>query len=240
MLISLVEYLKPAKALTRPHKGIVVDNEDPDKLGRVKCSVAGLLEAEKADLPWIMPFNISPNKFDAPQVDDELIIEFKYGDIYTPFYTGYWHNAENHNADFDDDYPNSMGISVDGLLMKYNKKKKEGKIEAGDFKLTLKDDGSVEMDLKDFVALISGKLELKSDGDVTVEGGGSGKFLGKGGTDVGDGGSVTNVAGSLVNLAGGGNPVAVLTSAVMAQAGNMGAPVSGKVLEGSSKVFAPK
>lgn len=232
--------MKPSKALARPHKGKVVDNEDPEKLGRVKVEITGLLEGAPDDLPWCIPSTLDAQKMDVPKVGDELIIEFPYNDIYAPFYGGGWHNANTKASEFDEDYPNTFGFIKENIKLLLNDKAKKGEFTVGDFKVTIKDDGSIEMDMTDFIALIAGKLELKADADVTVEGGGMGKFIGKGGTDVGDGGSVTNVAGSLVNLAGGGNPVAVLTSTCLAQAGNMGAPVTAKVLEGSSKVFAPK
>ncbi len=46
-------------ALVRPVV-VVVDVEDPVKLGRVKVSIQGLLEGEKAVLPWALPKTSSP------------------------------------------------------------------------------------------------------------------------------------------------------------------------------------
>jgi hypothetical protein len=239
MLIKLSEYMKPVRALSRPHKGVVVDNEDPEKLGRVKVEIKGLIEGAPDDLPWCIPSTLDAKTMDVPKVGDELIIEFPYNDIYAPFYGGGWHNANTKADGFDEDYPNTFGFIKDNISLLLNDKAKKGEFTVGDFKVTIKDDGSIEMSATDFVALLSGKLEIKSDADVTVEGGGAGKFVGKGGTDCGDGGSVTNVNGSQVLLAGGGNPVAVLGSQSMGT-GNLGAPVISKLLEGSSKVFAPK
>ena len=70
-------------------------------------------------------------------------------------------------------------------------------------------------------------------------GDGNATFSGKGGTILGDSGSQTAVDGSLVLLAGGGSAVALLGSQCMGT-GNLGVPVVSNIVEGSSKVFAPK
>lgn len=202
----------------------------------------------KEELPWILPHDSSPVKFDVPKIGAELIIEFPYEDIYSPFYTGYWHNEANHDAYFDDNYPKTFGFKKDNLRAKFNDETKLGEIvHSSGKKIELKDDGSVTLTLQDLVALLGGKLEvtatgevkITSTGNVTVEGDGQGKFAGKGGTDVGDAGGSTNVKGSTVMLAGGGVGVAVLGSQCIGT-GNLGGPVVSNIIEGSSKVFAPK
>ena len=128
MLLKFADHLKPAKTLKRFHKGIVVDNEDPEKLGRVKCTVKRMFE-DKEKLPWIFPKNDSPVDFDVPKVGAELVIVFPFDNIYSPFHDGYWHNKDNHNDYFDDDYPNTSGFFKDNLKAKFNDKSKEGEIE---------------------------------------------------------------------------------------------------------------
>jgi len=256
MLIRLSEHMVPVKGLSKPLKGIVVDNEDPKKLGRVKCTIAGIMEADKEKLPWITsPY--SPSKFDVPEINEELIIEFPYGNVYNPFFTGYWHNEANHDTLFDTDYPNSFGISKQGFILKYNKTLKKGEfIHPSGTTATLLEDGTLQINIaKDLALVISGKvtqsvtgdIEFSSDGNlkligkggVEVTSDGSAKFAGKGSTEVGDGGSSTEVKGTSILLAGGGLGVALLTSQTIA-VGNLGAPVVGNIIEGSSKVFAPK
>lgn len=240
MLIKFADHLKPAKVLSRPHVGTVVDNADPEKLGRVRCTVKNLFEGDTAKLPWIIPDNLDPKKMDVPKVGDQLQIVFPYGDVYHGFYKGGLHNALTKSSEFDADYPNTFGFVKENIKLLLNDSAKKGEFVIGDFSVNVKEDGSVEMNLTDFIQLITGKLTLTVTGDIEISGDANAKFSGKSGTDVGDASSITNVKGTQVQLAGGGLPVAVLTATILAQAGNLGAPVVGQILEGSSKVTAPK
>lgn len=256
MLLKFADHLKPSKSLKRYHKGIVVDNKDTKKLGRVKCTVKNLFEGDKKNLPWIFPKD-SPNKLDVPKIGEELIIAFPFEDIYAPFHCGYWHTLDNHNDYFDTDYPDTSGFFKDNLKGKFNDKSKKGEVvHSSGTKAELLDDGSVTVSIaKDLSLVISGKYTVSSTGDISFssdakitvigKGGidlssdGKVKLVGKGGTDVGDSGSQTNVKGSLVNLAGGGLGVALLGAQCIGP-GNLGAPVVSNIVEGSSKVTAPK
>lgn len=63
-------------------------------------------------------------------------------------------------------------------------------------------------------------------------------FKGTAGTEVGSASSTTMVNGVTVLLAGGGAPVAVVGGQTLG-IGNLGAPVVGSIVQGSTKVFAP-
>jgi hypothetical protein len=255
MLIKFSEHMKPIQALEGVHKGIVVSNEDPQKLGRVKCTIKGVLEGDTEKLPWISSKLVSPKRFNVPEVGETLIIEF-VDSIYNPYYTGYWHDQSNHNTYFDTNYPKTFGID-DGIKLKYNKETKEGKIEheSGSNAL-LKQDGTLEISLaKDMKLTISGKYEVSTTGDIKFTP--TGKFEvtatdevkisssakvtleGTAGTDVGKSSSVTNVKGSLVNLAGGGFSVALVGSQAFGLV-PPGIPVFSTIIDGSSKVYAVK
>ena len=269
MFVKLAEYMKPARALGRPHKGIVVDNEDPEKLGRVKCTVAKLFEGDVANLPWIFSKHLDPAKLDVPELGQELIIEFPYGDIYAPFYTGFWNNTPNINAVFDTNYPKTFGFSKGGLHVTHNKETNlSSLIHPSGTSASIKDDGTLELVLtKDLTLLITGdysigvdgKIDFTATGDITLNTDGKlsseaaggidlstdadAKLIGKGSTTVGDSGGATKVDGATVLLAGGGLPVALFTSQVLGSGlGNLAIPiiVTGMVMEGSAKVLAPK
>jgi hypothetical protein len=263
MLISLAEHLKPIRALTRPHKGVVVDNVDPKKLGRVKVQIKGLLEVEKEMLPWCSTLN-DPSNFDVPEIGAELYVIFPYGSIYFPFSLGYFNSETNINANLtgdDDNYPNTSGFSKQGFTIKYNKTAQEANlIHPSGSTAKLNKEGSFEMNLtKDLLLTIAGKVEqtvtgdvifntdgkleysavgdvnVSSDGNVTIKANGQAIFEGTSTTIVGSSASATLVEGQTVALAGGGKPVATLGSKSIGT-GNAGAPVISTVIQGSTKV----
>lgn len=257
MLVKFADHLKAPKSLSRPHKGVVVDNEDPRKLGRVKCTVKNLFEGDTEKLPWIYPKYLSKKNFDIPKKDTIIMVEFPFDDIYHPFYTGNWYDTTNLDEYYEIDYPHTSGFVFDNLKGSLNDKSKEAEIEhSTGTKAKITAEGTLEVMLsKDIILTVEGKHSVNSKGDIEFnsdanfkvvgKGGvdilsdGNVKLVGKGGTDVGSSGSSTNVNGSIVNLAGGGSPVALMQSTSIG-VGNFGAPVVSNVIEGSSKVFAPK
>lgn len=253
MLISLAEHMKPIKALSRPHKGIVLANNDPKKLGRVKVQIEGLLEGAADVLPWV-PTILDPSKFDVPEVGDELYIVFPFNSIYFPFSLGYWHSELNHNGAFDDNYPNTFGVAKQGFILKYNKESKVGDfVHPSGTTGKVIEDGSLTFNIaKDLDFTLEGKLTVTATGDVSFTTDGKitlvGKggidyttdaqaiFSGKGGTTIGDSSSTTMVNGTTVLIAGGGVPVAMVGATAIGP-GNLGAPVVCTIIQGSSKVL---
>lgn len=240
MLIRLSDYMVPVKSLSRPHKGVVVDNEDPSKLGRVKCTIEGIYEAVTAKLPWIINPQ-DPDGLDVPEVGAELKIVFPFNDIYSPEMDGYYHSEKNHNASFDADYPNTFGISKGGLEVLHNKTSGESNIiHPSGSTLKVTDAGTLEISLPEDIKLtITGKFTVTATSEIDLSTDGDAKLVGKGSTTVGSGSSITKVDGTSILLAGGGLPVALLTSQCIGT-GNLGGPVISTIIEGSSKVLAPK
>jgi hypothetical protein len=119
-----MEHIKRKDDLKYPQLGIVVSREDPKKLGRVKVRIKNLLEGTIEQLPFVycrMPTNTWGGQGQAihvPQLESKLVIQFDYGDINFPAYTGYWSdktNTPSHddltslNSVFKADYPNVEG-----------------------------------------------------------------------------------------------------------------------------------
>lgn len=114
MLIKMMEHLQKAKTLSKPYKGIVVDDQDPLQLRRVRVIVEGLIVGPFERLPWVSrwtPKGGSPGDMDSwtPTIGSEVVVEFKYEDIYSPFYTGAWISAINNPNAMGEDYPNTTG-----------------------------------------------------------------------------------------------------------------------------------
>lgn len=222
MLVNIQEHVNQGNILTKSYRGIVIDNADPLKLGRVKVSIAGLIEGSAANLPWISQrsaamFGGQPEKgsFFAPSLNSELEIQFPTRDIYAGFYVGFWQTPETHNPTFDDGYPDKYGFIDSGFAVSYDNTKKEFIIEHPEgAKITMKSDGSIE-------ATTTAKI----------------KIAGTGGTEIGDGSSITKINGSKVLLADGGPPVARHGDKALGT-GNNGAPVECTIMALGKKVMA--
>jgi hypothetical protein len=93
--------------------GIVEDNADPKKLGRVKVRVLDIFdEMELEDLPWATPWkDINGNEFNVPEKGKVLIVVFEQGDTYKPefiFADHYNINLEKKLESLDGDNYKSM------------------------------------------------------------------------------------------------------------------------------------
>jgi len=66
--------------------GVVEDNDDPKKLGRVKIRVMDIFDEMKIeDIPWASPWkDLNGNTFNVPEKGKVLIVVFDQGDTYKP------------------------------------------------------------------------------------------------------------------------------------------------------------
>jgi len=232
------------------YKGVVVDNADPKKLGRVKVSIVEIFgNNDKAVLPWVTSFINSPHEFNCPEIGDEIVVFFPYGIVYFPCYIGHWHLNTNHDTEFDADYPDTVGFHRQGYKFIYNKKSKQFTMShPSGSAFTISPEGGITLHtVEKFSIVATGDVSVTSDAKVTVSGKGGAtvesdaeaKFSGKSKTTVGDDSSQTFVNGQMIFLGGpGGMGVAVMGGQTIA-IGNLGAPVIGTIMVGSSKVFAP-
>jgi len=261
MFLKLSQNIEKTLPLRRVYKGQVVDNEDPEKLGRVKCTVTDIFEGAPADLPWVFPLRTGglggtsdSGSYSVPEVGAYLEIRFPTEDVYSPFYYGYWEDANTHIADFDTDYPNTYGFrDKNGTKLIVNKAQGtfEFTHESG-IEISMTKDGDMSFTIpKTLTAAITDAMEITSDADVTLssqanvtvegQGGvevssaGTTEVKGDGGTTVGASSSSTQVNGSAITLAGGGPPIARLGDQVVGLTA-IGIPVSGNIVVGSTKV----
>jgi len=161
MFLNLSEEFKSPRNYQNPQRGIVVANDDPRRLGRVKCVIAGLIEGRLSELPWISPWSggesSSSAKGDVPEIGAVLTIEFKYNDIYTGFYTGAWKSSDTASGIYNEDYPNVLGTRDEyGNKTLVNKKK-------GITDFVHSSGSSVRFDSAgNLVLKVAGKIELQS------------------------------------------------------------------------------
>ena len=86
-LLSPARNLKPAQTFL---VGIVTDNNDPEKWGRVKVKFPTLTEDHTSNWARVVAIGAGSNRgFDClPEVNDEVLVGFEHGDIHRPYVIG--------------------------------------------------------------------------------------------------------------------------------------------------------
>jgi hypothetical protein len=153
MLISVSEVSESSSILDRPYIGIVTNNNDPLKQGRVKCTIKGLIE-DATNAPWILRSSTSflggtteSGQFAVPEVGAELRIEFPYRDIYAAEYTGYWNGSKTTPSKAEEGYPNTVVLTQIGeLSVTYEKTSQKLEVtHPSGTVITVKQNGDVEI-----------------------------------------------------------------------------------------------
>ncbi|AVH62302.1 type IV secretion protein Rhs [Nostoc sp. 'Peltigera membranacea cyanobiont' 213] len=85
--LSPEKRLQPSETLL---VGIVTDNKDPEKMGRVKVKFPTLTEDHTSDWARVVAVGAGQNRgFDClPEVNDEVLVGFEHGDIHRPYVIG--------------------------------------------------------------------------------------------------------------------------------------------------------
>lgn len=165
------------------YTGIVIDNNDPDKLGRCRIRVYGVYDEEipDSDLPWAQPdFNFIGSKlgsFIIPPVDAIVRVYFDHGDIYLPHYTTKVVERGNLPKDKNTDYPNTLVLFEldEGDKLIYNRK-------TGTFEFTHRKGTKIKIDGQtgDYELIHNTKTKMDINGrtgDLTLTHGKSGSTI---------------------------------------------------------------
>jgi uncharacterized protein involved in type VI secretion and phage assembly len=85
--------------------GIVTNNQDPEKLGRVKVKYPWLSESEESH--WARMATMMAGKdrgsFYLPEVEDEVLVAFEHGDVRFPYVVGMlWNGTDTPKYDNSD------------------------------------------------------------------------------------------------------------------------------------------
>ena len=159
------------------YRAWVVENDDPMKLGRVKCQCPFRWGNDQPieKLPWIFPLNPfgsggkkTNSSFEVPEIDSELLICFPFDDEYVPFYIGYVQSTLTHQEElFDVSYPETYG-KTDSQMQWIRVNKEEGWTEwyhTCKFTCRLYDDGNMHIHIpKNLHILIDEDLLVKVKG----------------------------------------------------------------------------
>jgi uncharacterized protein involved in type VI secretion and phage assembly len=191
---------------------MVTDNNDPEKLGRVKLKFPWLSDNYQSDWARMAQAGAGPDSGACfiPEVNDEVLVAFEFGDVRRPIVLSALHNGK--------DKP-KLG---DGLLDN-GKVKRRGVVSRKGHRVVIFDDpgksgialitsnGQIRISLNETKNEIhiacqgkirleaSGDLTLKSDQGVSVEAGTQLQLKGGTGAKL-DGGPQVEVSGSLIKL----------------------------------------
>jgi phage protein D len=129
--------------------GRVTSNQDPEKLGRVRVEIPRL--GSKFSANWARPAAFMAGKergaFFLPEVGDEVLVAFEYGDVALPYIIGSLWNGEDRPPDDNADGRNDLRIikSRSGHTIRFVDRPREERLEIADksgknridFKLTI-------------------------------------------------------------------------------------------------------
>jgi uncharacterized protein involved in type VI secretion and phage assembly len=113
--------------------GIVTNNNDPDRLGRVKLRfpwLSGSTESDWARVATPMAGN-GRGLYFLPEVDDEVLVLFERGDVRFPFVIGALWNGKDQAPAGNSDGTNALRVikSRSGHLIRFDDSEKAPKIE---------------------------------------------------------------------------------------------------------------
>jgi hypothetical protein len=163
------------------YSGYVVNNDDPDKLGRCKIRVIGVFDEEipSDDLPWAIPdFNFigGNGSFIVPPIDQLVRVYFDNNDYHTPRYTTkVIANEVKFQADKNDDYPDTMVFfeTDQGEYFKINRKTYLTTYKhASGTMITIDKDGNININ-NNFSPGTAGNLIIGIEGNTTLNCGGN-------------------------------------------------------------------
>jgi len=163
--------------------GIVTNNKDPEKLGRVKVKFPWLSEADESH--WARLATLMGGKqrgsFYLPEVDDEVLVAFEHGDVRFPYVIGMlWNGKDTPPYDNSDGKNDVRSIkSRSGHEFIFNDNDQKGKVEiktkaghiitlddaSGKEKITIKDKGNNTIEMDSTQKAIS----IKSDTKISIE-----------------------------------------------------------------------
>ena len=141
--------------------GVVVDNNDPNKLGRCKVKVFQVFDRlEVDDIPWATPWkDLNGNEFTLPEVGKIVSVVFDQGNKYTPEYIF----AQNFNINLErklktlsgEDYTTMRAVLMDHSTQIYRNKTEGLKIDHEYTNINLDQYGNILMNLRDNKSIIT-------------------------------------------------------------------------------------
>jgi len=141
--------------------GVVEENNDPDRIGRVKVRVIKIYDGiPKENIPWASPFkDLSGNEYNVPDIGKIVSVVFQDGDDKLPEYIYAEHyniNLENKlKALSEDDYASFKSIFLDHSTQIYRNNSEGLKIDHEYTNINLDPYGNILLNLRDPKSIIT-------------------------------------------------------------------------------------
>jgi uncharacterized protein involved in type VI secretion and phage assembly len=189
--------------------GVVTNNQDPDKLGRVKVRFPWLSDVDESNWARIAVLMAGKDRgtFFLPEVDDEVLVAFEHGDVRYPYVLGsLWNGKDTPPLDNSDGKNNIREIkSRSGHVIKLNDEDGKETIEVIDKSAknsividTAKNTITVATDKDITFSASKGTITLDAQ-DVQIKSSQATKIEAQGSMDVKASGTMT-IKGSTVNI----------------------------------------
>ncbi len=159
--------------------GIVTNNKDPDKLGRVRVKFPWLSDDHESWWARIANPMAGPSRgvYFLPEVDDEVLVAFEHGDVRFPYILGALWNGKDAPPATNDDGKNNIRVihSRSGHLIRLDDKDGDEKIEiidkTGNNSITIKSsDNSMTLTCVGKLKLEATQgIEITSQTDVKIQ-----------------------------------------------------------------------
>ena len=165
-LTPIIEQAKVKKLTDEPKFGTVVDNNDPDQLGKIKVVIPGIFEGTTENLPWIRRKNDTAfcgddaELFDVPAVGSVVEVKWNY-DENTPMYSGAPNSKKHTSEIFTNNYPYEGGIRFGKCYIKFDKASNIITISNGKSFIQLDPMGNITLASK-------GSVDITSSRDMTI------------------------------------------------------------------------
>jgi uncharacterized protein involved in type VI secretion and phage assembly len=160
--------------------GVVTNNKDPDKLGRIKVKFPWLSDQEESAWARILSPMAGKERgfYFLPEVDDEVLVAFEHGQVEFPYVLGaLWNGKDKPPANNDDGKNNQRLIKSrsghviifddtegkEQIIIRDKTEKNEIVIDSKKNSMTIKVEQDLSIETK-------GKISLKSSGgDLAIE-----------------------------------------------------------------------
>lgn len=205
--------------------GIVTNNQDPDKLGRVKVKFPWLSEQDESNWARILTpmAGAEYGIYFLPEVNDEVLVVFEQGDVRFPYILGSLWNGKDKPPITNEDGKNNVRVikSRSGHLIRLTDEKDQEKIEIIDrtgknsvaidtvkntITITSEQDitlsapkGTIKLDAKNIELKSTADTKLTSDAGLNLKSSASANLEASAGITV-EAKGTTNIKGAIINL----------------------------------------